>query len=299
MKKKRLLSLLLALVLTASMFSSLSALAAPRFSVTFYTDSSKKTVHETQQVAQGAHPKKPASNPAPYEANGYRYEYSGWYWTVDGSAMAFSFTNEDCEIWSNAAIYAGYTQYLASGYELIVVHAGGTEFITDTKTSISTLLKGYNGITSAYTRKMPNYQHSSEECETSGHRWDSGAVTQAATATAAGVKTFTCTVCGAVKEEPIARLTKKSNPLKLKVSSKTYQQNKLKKAASFRIGASGKGKISYTLNAAAKSAKLKVSKSGAVTVPKKCKKGTFKITVRAAGNSSYKAATKVVKIQVK
>lgn len=248
-KKRRLFSLLLALMMVLHLPAT--AFAAATYTVTFYTNASRTTIHETQKVAQGAHPKVPASKPAAYESNGYRYECSGWYWTVDGATMAFSFTSDDCEIWSNTVLYAGYTQYLAKGYELIVEHATGTAHITDTKTPISTLLKKYTDITKAYTQKQSGSS------------------------------------------------AKKANPLRLKVSSKTYQQKKLKKAASFQIGASGKGTLTYTLNAKAKAAKLKVSKTGAVTVPKKCKKGTFKITVKAAGNSGYKAATKDVTIRVK
>ena len=39
-----------------------------------------------------------------------------------------------------------------------------------------------------------------------GHRWDGGKVTKAATQTAEGIRTYTCTVCGATKEEKINRL---------------------------------------------------------------------------------------------
>ena len=39
------------------------------------------------------------------------------------------------------------------------------------------------------------------------HTWDSGKVTKAATTTAAGIKTFTCTDCGETKTEDIAMLT--------------------------------------------------------------------------------------------
>jgi len=37
-----------------------------------------------------------------------------------------------------------------------------------------------------------------------GHSWDNGKITKKATCTAAGVKTFTCSVCAATKAEPIA-----------------------------------------------------------------------------------------------
>ena len=39
-----------------------------------------------------------------------------------------------------------------------------------------------------------------------GHQWDEGKVTKAPTAEADGVRTFTCTVCGTPKEEPIEKL---------------------------------------------------------------------------------------------
>ncbi|MBR2990203.1 MAG: InlB B-repeat-containing protein, partial [Solobacterium sp.] len=40
-----------------------------------------------------------------------------------------------------------------------------------------------------------------------GHKWDAGKVTTEPTASAAGVKTYTCTVCNATKTEPIQKLT--------------------------------------------------------------------------------------------
>ena len=44
-----------------------------------------------------------------------------------------------------------------------------------------------------------------------GHQWDSGKVTQAATEKAEGVKTYTCTVCGTTKTEAIAKLVPSGN----------------------------------------------------------------------------------------
>lgn len=40
--------------------------------------------------------------------------------------------------------------------------------------------------------------------ESNSHAWDAGAVTTAASCTAAGIKTYTCTVCGAAKTESIS-----------------------------------------------------------------------------------------------
>ena len=97
-----------------------------------------------------------------------------------------------------------------------------------------------------------------------------------------------------------ASAVKKANPMTVGVSSKTYKSSSLKKARSFNIGVKkAQGSVTYTLNAKAKKAGLKVSAKGKVTVPKKCKKGTYKITVKAAGKGSYKSASKTVKVVVK
>ena len=55
-----------------------------------------------------------------------------------------------------------------------------------------------------------------------GHKYDSGKVTKAATCTAAGVKTYTCTVCKATKTEAIA---KKTHTYKNYVTKATTSQN--------------------------------------------------------------------------
>ena len=55
-----------------------------------------------------------------------------------------------------------------------------------------------------------------------GHKYDSGKVTKAATCTAAGVKTYTCTVCKATKTETIA---KKAHTYKNYVTKATTSQN--------------------------------------------------------------------------
>ena len=69
-----------------------------------------------------------------------------------------------------------------------------------------------------------------------------------------------------------------------------------KKAASFTISVSGnKGKVSFKSN----NKKIKVSKSGKVTVKKGIKKGTYKITVKAAKKGGYLATKKTVKIKIK
>ena len=145
------LAFLLVLSLPASAFAAANT-------VTFYTDSSMTVVHDTQNVKDGGHPTVPAE-PSGYTADGYQYKFNGWYWMMDGSAVEFSFTDYDCEIWLyDADIFAGYSQYLAEGYYLIVVYSGGTEFLEDTTTPVPTLLKNYPGITAAYTQSKQDYQ---------------------------------------------------------------------------------------------------------------------------------------------
>lgn len=95
-------------------------------------------------------------------------------------------------------------------------------------------------------------------------------------------------------------IKKKANPLTLKVTKKTYKKAKLTKKKTFNIGATkAQGKVTYTLNSAAIKAKITVSSAGKVTIPAKCKKGTYKITVKADGNSKYNSGSKTVTIVIK
>ncbi len=48
--------------------------------------------------------------------------------------------------------------------------------------------------------------HTSEKKDVATHSWDEGQVTTPATEEAEGVKTYTCTVCGQTKTEPVAKL---------------------------------------------------------------------------------------------
>jgi hypothetical protein len=53
------------------------------------------------------------------------------------------------------------------------------------------------------------------------------------------------------------------------------------------------------VSSAAKKAGIKVTTTGKVTVPKLCKKGTYTIAIKAAGNANFKAASKTVTIKIK
>lgn len=129
------------------------------------------------------------------------------------------------------------------------------------------------------------------------HAFDSGRVTRQPSKTSFGVRTFTCTVCGRTREEQAAKL----NPLKLKSSRKTYKVSSLKKKKKiFKIKTSAaEGNIFYTINKAGRKAGIKVSAKGKVTIPKKCKKGTYKITVTASGNENYSSGSKTFVIKIK
>ena len=101
----------------------------------------------------------------------------------------------------------------------------------------------------------------------------------------------------------------KNKTITVKVKSndkKTKTKKKITiKAAELTKGVSGKGIITYIKKSGNK--KIVIAKNGKITVKKgikASKKGklyTVKITVKAAGNSKYKAATKTmtVKIRVK
>ena len=130
------------------------------------------------------------------------------------------------------------------------------------------------------------------------HKWDSGVITKKPTMTSTGTITYTCEVCGETKTKTLPKM--KRNPLQIKVPSKIFDHAKIKKAKTFNIGVSkAQGKVTYTLNVAAKSAKITVSKTGKVIIPKKCKAGIYKITVKAAGNSTYVEGIKTVTVKVK
>ena len=133
-----------------------------------------------------------------------------------------------------------------------------------------------------------------EEIPMIDHIWDVGTITKAATVSATGIKTYTCTVCGATKTETLPKL--KTNTLTIKTASKSYAYST--KAQNFSIGISkAQGAVTYTLDKAAKTAKITV-KNGKVTIPKSCAVGTYKITVKTAGNVAYAAGSKVVTIKI-
>ena len=136
-------------------------------------------------------------------------------------------------------------------------------------------------------------ENEAEKC--AAHTWDAGVITKKPTTNSTGIKTYTCKVCKETKTATIPKL--KANTLAVKTTDNSLVF--AAKTRTFTIGVGeAQGKITYTLNTTAKKAKISVSAAGKVTVPKKCKKGTYRITVKAAGNRNYKAGSKVVTIKV-
>ena len=93
-----------------------------------------------------------------------------------------------------------------------------------------------------------------------------------------------------------------TNPMKITVKTKTVKYKNIKKAK--RIVApitvkKAKGKVIYKKLSGSK--KLSLKSNGKIVVKKGSKKGTYtaKIKVTAKGNSTYKSASKTVKIKVK
>ena len=96
-------------------------------------------------------------------------------------------------------------------------------------------------------------------------------------------------------------ISKADQTVTTKVATKSYKFTSLKKkAASFTIGASGQGSISYkVVKAPSKASKyITVDKNGKVTLKKGAKVGTYTISVIAAGNENYNAGSKDVTIKV-
>ena len=117
------------------------------------------------------------------------------------------------------------------------------------------------------------------------------------------------TIIPVIQTETKTTTVVKPNPLKLSTSKKTYKAKTLKKSKkSFTVKVTKfKGKVTYSLNDAAKAAKIKMKKTGSsskavkykIIVPKKCKKGIYEVNINAAGGSGYDAGTKTIVIKVK
>ena len=145
MKMTRKLAFILVLALLFTLSMPAMAVAEDTRTVTFYTDSTLTTVFTTQIVPVKGQAVKPSTDPAPYTKSGYRYEFENWYWKVEGVSQTFDFSKK---IRNDTTIYAGYTQYLAEGFRMVIYYNGGAAFSTDTATPVSVILNQYPSRTS-------------------------------------------------------------------------------------------------------------------------------------------------------
>ena len=133
-----------------------------------------------------------------------------------------------------------------------------------------------------------------------------GKVTKAATYTATGVKTYTCSVCGQNKNETIAKLPKVSNTASIKAKTATVKYSKLRKKnqtvarKNAIVVSKAKGTVTYKKVSGNKKITIN-KKTGKITLKKGLKKGTYKLKVKvtASGTSKYKKAVKTVTVKIK
>lgn len=156
---KRLAALLLVTLLSFGL--RVSAAAEEFCTVTFYTDANMSTVYATQTVPHKGYAAPPATDPPSYSSGGFRYVFDRWYRHVEGNAVsAFNFA--ESRIRRDTTLFAGYTQYLAEGYTLVVNYEGGSDFVSDTGTPVSQLLAAYSGIRSVSLVELAHGNNSME-----------------------------------------------------------------------------------------------------------------------------------------
>ena len=96
------------------------------------------------------------------------------------------------------------------------------------------------------------------------------------------------------------KVAKASQTIKLSPAKKTIKASKLKKEkVTFTIKAKAKTKVSYSVQNRKAKRCISVTKKGKVTVKKGAKKGSYKITVKAAAAKNYKSASKAFTIKIR
>ncbi|MBR3147352.1 MAG: FMN-binding protein [Eubacterium sp.] len=181
--------------------------------------------------------------------------------------------------------------------EAVLVKEGATpEEIAAAKTKVS---EAADAVANAAAAKASTYTKGSVDAVAAAAAAYKEAVAKE-DAAAADIK-----AAKAALDEAVAGLTaKQAQKLSVKAVKKTLKAKALKKkAASYKaVKVSGnKGKVSYTAKASGKSKKVLKFKAGKITVKKGTKKGTYKmtVTVKAAANDNFKAASKKVTVSVK
>ena len=135
-----------------------------------------------------------------------------------------------------------------------------------------------------------------------GHSWNEGVVTTPATATSKGVKTYTCTVCGATRTEEVDYVAPDPQPTpdpQPEVEAQSQNITGVKSSytktygnKAFSLGAKAKTTLTYS---SSNKKVVTVDKNGKVTIKGA---GNAVITIKAKATDEYKAATKKVKITI-
>ena len=168
-------------------------------------------------------------------------------------------------------------------------HAGGTE--TRNAKAATCVAAGYSGDT--HCKGCGAKLSSGKKIPATGeHSWDNGTVTKQPTTTTKGVKTFTCKVCQATKNESIPKLSKKKNAIKCKNSYTLYSKSSNQK---FKLKVQGnKTPLTYicgeNVQASDKGDGCFYIKGGVA--------GKLTITIHAAETDTYLPATKKVTLNV-
>ncbi len=159
-------------------------------------------------------------------------------------------------------------------------HTWNTGVITKEATSTASGVKTYTCTVCGATKTESVAYTGSGSGSTSGstsssttcttHTWDSGKTTTKATCTKTGVKTYTCTVCGATKTETIAKtahtyknvITKATTSKNGKITPKCSVCGKTKTATTiYKIKSMSLSTSSYTYNGKAKKPSVTVKDS--------------------------------------
>lgn len=121
-----------------------------------------------------------------------------------------------------------------------------------------------------------------------------------------GVYQITVTAAATANQNAATRVitinvTKNKQTISAKKKSVTYKTSALKKNKTYSIGVKAKSKITYRVTSVPTGGKgyVTVNSKGKVTVKKGAPKGTYSITLTAAENKEYAAASRVVAVRIK
>lgn len=156
---------------------------------------------------------------------------------------------------------------------------------------------GYTGDT--YCKDCGDKLGTGKKIAALGHKWDNGKVTKAATATANGVKTFTCTVCGAKKTEAIPASGSLAAGTKLTSGSGKYQVAKNKTVV--YTGAAKKTKtvkIPATIRVKGVTYKVTAIGTNAFKGNKTVTKVTMGSNIKTIGKNAFYGCTKLKSVTI-